>query len=48
MQEIQACGQLPEELIGKQTTLFQTDTEGDPVIPALLRSMETQQNCCLM
>ncbi|XP_068979034.1 peroxisomal biogenesis factor 19 [Bombus flavifrons] len=48
MQEVQACGQLPEELIGEQTTPFQTDTEGDPVIPALLRSMETPQNCCLM
>ncbi|XP_012244646.1 peroxisomal biogenesis factor 19 isoform X2 [Bombus impatiens] len=48
MQEVQACGQLPEELIGEQTTPFQTDNEGDPVIPALLRSMETPQNCCLM
>ncbi|XP_071875005.1 peroxisomal biogenesis factor 19 isoform X2 [Bombus fervidus] len=48
MQEVQACGQLPEELIGEQTMPFQTDTEGDPVIPALLRSMETPQNCCLM
>ncbi|XP_043595618.1 peroxisomal biogenesis factor 19 [Bombus pyrosoma] len=48
MQEVQACGQLPEELIGEQTTPFQTDTEGDPVIPTLLRSMETPQNCCLM
>ncbi|XP_003399642.1 peroxisomal biogenesis factor 19 [Bombus terrestris] len=48
MQEVQACGQLPEELIGEQTMPFQTDTEGDPVIPALLRIMETPQNCCLM
>ncbi|XP_006624825.1 peroxisomal biogenesis factor 19 isoform X1 [Apis dorsata] len=48
MQEVQACGQLPEELIGEQTAPFQIDTEGDSVIPALLRSMESSQNCCLM
>ncbi|XP_006557347.1 peroxisomal biogenesis factor 19 isoform X1 [Apis mellifera] len=48
MQEVQACGQLPEELIGEQTVPFQIDTEGDSVIPALLRSMESPQNCCLM
>ncbi|PBC25907.1 peroxisomal biogenesis factor 19 [Apis cerana] len=48
MQEVQACGQLPEELIGEQTAPFQIDTEGDSVIPTLLRSMESSQNCCLM
>ncbi|XP_043529840.1 peroxisomal biogenesis factor 19 isoform X2 [Frieseomelitta varia] len=48
MQEVQACGQLPEELIGEQTTLFQSGAEGETMIPTLLRSMESPQNCCLM
>ncbi|CAK9832029.1 Peroxisomal biogenesis factor 19 [Anthophora retusa] len=48
MQEIQSCGHLPEELVGPQTMPFQTDAEGDLVIPALLHNMESQQNCCLM
>lgn len=39
MQEVQACGPLPAEVIGEQTTLFQTDAE---------RRMESLQNCCLM
>ncbi|KAF3428910.1 hypothetical protein E2986_12520 [Frieseomelitta varia] len=33
MQEVQACGQLPEELIGEQTTLFQSGAEGETMIP---------------
>lgn len=48
MQEIQGYGQLPEELVGEHTTPFQIDTEGDPMIPALLRNIESPQNCCLM
>ncbi|XP_054002311.1 peroxisomal biogenesis factor 19 [Hylaeus anthracinus] len=48
MQEVQGCGQLPEELVGEQTMPFQTDAEGDPIIPALFRGMESPQNCRLM
>ncbi|XP_017764414.1 PREDICTED: peroxisomal biogenesis factor 19 [Eufriesea mexicana] len=48
MQEIQGYGQLPEELVGEHTTPFQIDTEGDPMIPALLRNIESPQNCSLM
>lgn len=47
MQEVQSCGQLPEELIGDQSP-FQVDADGDPVIPALFRGMESPQNCRLM
>ncbi|CAL7952558.1 unnamed protein product [Xylocopa violacea] len=48
MQELQGHGQLPEELIGEQTMPFQMVAEGNPVIPVLLRGMESPQNCCLM
>ncbi|XP_031827212.1 peroxisomal biogenesis factor 19 [Nomia melanderi] len=48
MQEVLGYGQLPEELIGEQTMPFQVDAEGDPVIPALLRGMDSPQNCRLM
>nr|XP_033338641.1 peroxisomal biogenesis factor 19 [Megalopta genalis] len=48
MQEVQGCGQLPEELVGEQTMPFQLDAEGDPIIPAVLRGMDSSQNCQLM
>ncbi|XP_076278297.1 peroxisomal biogenesis factor 19 isoform X3 [Lasioglossum baleicum] len=48
MQEVQGCGQLPEELVGEHTMPFQVDAEGDPIIPALLRGMDSSQNCQLM
>ncbi|XP_078050963.1 peroxisomal biogenesis factor 19 [Augochlora pura] len=48
MQEVQGCGQLPEELVGEQTMPFQLDSEGDPIIPAVLRGMDSSQNCQLM
>lgn len=48
LQEVQGYGQLPEELVGEQTTPFQVDTEGDPIIPVLLRGVESPQNCRLM
>ncbi|XP_029051033.1 peroxisomal biogenesis factor 19 isoform X1 [Osmia bicornis bicornis] len=47
MQEVQSCGQLPEELVGDQCP-FQVDADGEPVIPALFRGMESPQNCRLM
>lgn len=49
MQEVQSCGQLPEELIGEQAAHpFNLDAEGDAVIPSLLRNMESSQNCSVM
>ncbi|XP_076643039.1 peroxisomal biogenesis factor 19 isoform X2 [Halictus rubicundus] len=48
MQEVQGYGQLPEELVGEQTMPFQVDAEGDPIIPAFLRGMDSSQNCQLM
>lgn len=48
MQEVQGCGQLPEEFVGEQTLPFQVDAEGDLIVPALLRGMDSSQNCRLM
>ncbi|XP_076662952.1 peroxisomal biogenesis factor 19 isoform X2 [Andrena cerasifolii] len=49
MQEVQGCGQLPEELVGDQAMPFQIDAESDQIMPVLLRGMEqSPQNCSLM
>ena len=49
MQEVQGCGQLPEELVGDQAMPFQIDAESDHIMPVLLRGMEqSPQNCSLM
>lgn len=49
MQEVQGCGQLPEELIGDQAMPFQIDAESDNIMPVLRRGIEqSPQNCSLM
>ncbi|XP_043249804.1 peroxisomal biogenesis factor 19 [Colletes gigas] len=48
VQELLGYGRLPKELEGEHAMPFQTDAEGDPIIPALLRGMESPQNCRLM
>lgn len=49
MQEVQGCGQLPEELVGDQAMPFQIDAESDHIMPVLLRGIEqSPQNCSLM
>lgn len=48
MQEMQNCGQLPEELVGEQPTFFQFDPDGNPILPTLPPGVEMPQNCCVM
>lgn len=48
MQDMQSYGQPPEELVGEQPALFQFDTEGNPIVPALPSGVEIPQNCCIM
>lgn len=48
MQEAHSCGQLPEDLVGEQAMPFEFDSEGEPVIPSMLRDMESPQSCSIM
>lgn len=47
MTEMQNYGQAPEDLIGEQCSLFQFDSEGNPVLP-LPSGIDSQQDCCIM
>ncbi|XP_033221509.1 peroxisomal biogenesis factor 19 [Belonocnema kinseyi] len=47
MQEMQTCGHPPDELIGDQQTLFQSDPSGNPMVPPL-PLVADPQNCCVM
>ncbi|XP_012529013.1 peroxisomal biogenesis factor 19 isoform X5 [Monomorium pharaonis] len=44
MTEMQNYGQAPEDLVGEQCSLFQFDSEGNPIFP----SGNSQQDCCIM
>ncbi|XP_043475664.1 peroxisomal biogenesis factor 19 [Leptopilina heterotoma] len=47
MQEMQTCGHPPEDLIGEQPPLFQSDGSGNPIVPSF-PPIGDPQNCCLM
>lgn len=46
MTEMQSYGQAPEDLLGEQCSLFQFDSEGNPILP--LPGMDSQQDCSIM
>ncbi|XP_015115214.1 peroxisomal biogenesis factor 19 [Diachasma alloeum] len=48
MQEMQNCGQPPEDLVGEQTSLFQFDNDGNPMIGQSLPPGVDPQNCSIM
>lgn len=48
MQEMQNCGQPPEDLVGEQTSLFQFDNDGNPMMGQALPPGVDPQNCSLM
>jgi len=48
MQEMQACGQPPDDLIGDQQPLFQLDAEGNPIGTPALPGMDESNNCVVM
>ncbi|KAL6260815.1 hypothetical protein P5V15_008341 [Pogonomyrmex californicus] len=47
MTEMQNYGQAPDDLIGEQCSLFQFDSEGNPIFP-FPSGRESQQDCCIM
>ncbi|XP_050452899.1 peroxisomal biogenesis factor 19 isoform X2 [Cataglyphis hispanica] len=47
MTEMQNYGQAPEDLVGEQCSLFQFDSEGNPVLP-LPSGIDSQQDCSIM
>lgn len=47
MTEMQNYGQAPEDLVGEQCSLFQFDSEGNPILP-LPSGMDSQQDCTIM
>ncbi|XP_012219504.1 peroxisomal biogenesis factor 19 isoform X2 [Linepithema humile] len=47
MTEMQNYGQAPEDLISEQCSLFQFDSEGNPILP-LPSGIDSQQDCCIM
>lgn len=46
MTQMQTYGQAPEDLVGEQCSLFQFDSEGNPILP--LPGMDSKQDCCVM
>lgn len=47
MTEMQNYGQAPEDLVGEQCSLFQFDSEGNPILP-LPSGVDSQQDCTIM
>lgn len=47
MQEMQTCGHPPEDLIGEQPSLFQSDASGNPIVPSF-PPIGDPQNCSVM
>ncbi|XP_070153802.1 peroxisomal biogenesis factor 19 [Polyergus mexicanus] len=47
MTEMQNYGQAPEDLVGEQCSLFQFDSEGNPILP-LPSGIDSQQDCSVM
>jgi len=47
MTEMQNYGQAPEDLVGEQCSLFQFDSEGNPIFP-FPPGIDSQQDCCIM
>ena len=48
MQQMQSCGQPPEDLVDGQHSLFQVDADGNPILPPALPGLDEPPNCCVM
>ena len=48
MQQMQTCGQPPEDLIDEHQAIFQTDADGNPVVPPVIPGLDEPPNCCVM